>query len=328
MVSMKLPTIASRCALMIANAALAIHPAAAADTVILGPAGPWNINYDTDSCQLARTFGAGKDQVLLQMQTYNMSSIYTVMVAGQAFKLKKPIMLDEGPRKQKYLGEKPNEFKGKFVYQFGPAGGLQAGWTRGAMIQAAGEADPVPALLVGGLSLAGTRSTQDQSDWTTPKNLVLPDLALEAALNWFLVRNPEGKGVKLNTGSLAQPIAALRSCSLDLVKSWGIAVDDPDLAPVVSPVPTSNPGTWVTSNDFPSKELFAKTNAIIRFRIMVDAAGKSTSCKIQDETRNSELAAVTCRLMMQRSSFSPARNAAGLPVPGYYTNAISWVTPH
>lgn len=296
-------------------------------TLNLAPSGPWNINYDADVCQLARTFGSGKDQVLFQLLTYNMQPSYTVLLAGQRLALKRPLLIEDGPvkPKQKYLGAKPEEsFKGKFVFQFGPDGAPQTSFPSAATVQINADPAPVPALIAGPLGLGGAIAEPDENGMQ-PKKLKAADVPLEEAVTWFQLRKPEGDTLKLATGSMAKPLAALRACSVDLVKSWGIAVDDPALAPVQFPIPKTSPGTWAVPSDFPASDLRARTNAIVRFRLMVDAEGKITSCKIQDATRSDSLAVKTCELMTQRGAFKPALNAAGQPVAGYYTNAIKWV---
>ncbi len=301
--------------------------AATPTTLNLAPAGPWNINYDADACQLARTFGSGKDQVLFQLQTYNTQPSYTVLLVGEPLALRRPILLPDGPPKpkQKYLGAKPEEsFKNKFVFHFGPGGAAQASTPSAATIRTTTSTEPLPALIVGPLGLAGKRDEPDENGMR-PSRTEPADLSLEASIEWFEARKPEGDAIKLATGNLAKPLAALRACSVDLVKSWGIPLDNPALAPVQFPVPKTSPGTWAVPDDFPANELKAKANAIVRFRLMVDAEGKITSCKIQDATRNDTLAAKTCALMTQRGAFNPALNAAGQPVAGFYTNAIRWV---
>ena len=297
-------------------------------TLNLAPAGSWNINYDADVCQLARTFGSGKDEVLFQLLTYDMQPTYTAFLVGNAFALKRPIVNDSSSQKakHKYLGAKQaDKFKGKFSFQFGPSGRPQLSSPDGATIQMGKNPTPVPALIASGLQLAGEPEPDNDADGTTAEKLRPAEPTLEAATSWFLVRNREGDAVKLSTGNLAQPLAALRACSVDLVKSWGIAVDDPALAPVTFPRPKSSPGTWATSRDFPASAMKAHANAKINFRLMVDAKGKITDCKIQDQTKNTDFSKITCSLMRARGSFDPALNAAGQPVAGYYTNAIRWV---
>lgn len=301
----------------------------ASNTNNLPPNGPWNINYDADVCQLARTFGSGKDRVLLQLQSYNMQTGLHVLIAGNAFATKHPIPLPPpatGKAKQKYLGEKPGDaFRDKFTIQFGPVGKEQEFTPRAAMLRLSADEEPVPALM-GGETSVDDRHEADPTGMT-PERVEAPDTALEAAVTWVQVRMPDGALTKLATGSLAQPLAALHACSTDLVKSWGIPIDDPALAPVVLPAPRTSPAQWVTWKDFPVDELRAKTNAMVRFRLMVDAKGKVTSCHIQDATRNVELTRVTCQLLKARAAFNPARNAAGGAVPGYYTNALLWASP-
>jgi TonB family protein len=48
-----------------------------------------------------------------------------------------------------------------------------------------------------------------------------------------------------------------------------------------------------------------------RFLAMVDATGKPTHCEIVDSSGFDVLDAATCRLIMERARFSPARTPTG-----------------
>lgn len=298
------------------------------DTLSLAPSGQWNINYGTDVCQLARVFGTGSDQVLLQLQSYGMTAGFRLTTIGQPFELKGPIMIEDSENpKRRYLGAKEeDERKSKFLYQFGPAGEEQTAYPLAALVQTSGSNDPTPALITDTVGISAKPAPQSAEEKKITR--VEPGTPLpEGSAMWLQISVPRGRTVRLMTGSMTQPYAALQACNRDLVQSWGIKVDDPALAPAILPVPQTSPGTWVNSSDFPSSDLRTSTNAIVNFRLMVNEVGRVTACKIQEATQNEKLSQVTCNLMTQRAKFAPAVNAAGRPVPGYYINSVRWVVP-
>jgi hypothetical protein len=71
-------------------AALAVlalgSPALAREPLVLAPSTPWNLNYADDSCQLARGFGQGADQVILYLEQFSPGQHYNVRLIGKPFK--------------------------------------------------------------------------------------------------------------------------------------------------------------------------------------------------------------------------------------------------
>lgn len=67
-------------------------------------------------------------------------------------------------------------------------------------------------------------------------------------------------------------------------------------------------------------------SSLIRFRLMVDATGKPSSCHVQEATLTAAYMELTCRVLMQRARFVPALDAKGQPVVSYYTNAVNWLS--
>jgi hypothetical protein len=129
--------------------------------------------------------------------------------------------------------------------------------------------------------------------------------------------------VILQTGSFKAPMEALRTCTDDLVRSWGLdPVKQAKLR--TPPVVQGEPGTWLTSFDYPKGPLFWGQSAVVQFRLLVDAAGKATACHIQQATQGAEFSKLTCDLLMKRARFKPAIGEDGQPTPSYYLNFVRW----
>jgi len=133
-----------------------------------------------------------------------------------------------------------------------------------------------------------------------------------------------GRTVVFNTGSLGKAFAALRTCTSNLVKSWGL---DPDQQASLTrfATPMSSPGNWLQSNDYPGAMLASGKQAIVNFRLNVDEKGGATACEIQRSFAAKEFDKATCSLLMRRAKFKPALDRNGRPVPSYYINTVRWI---
>jgi len=84
---------------------------------------------------------------------------------------------------------------------------------------------------------------------------------------------------------------------------------------------------WVTTDDYPAADLRAGHMGMVRFRLAIDANGRVTGCSIVTSSGFEGLDAATCRNVMRRARFDPARDATGDTAPGAYEGTIRWVIP-
>jgi Gram-negative bacterial TonB protein C-terminal len=135
-----------------------------------------------------------------------------------------------------------------------------------------------------------------------------------------------GPKLLLQTGTMAKPLRGLRDCVDDMIRSWGI---DPQVQQNLSarPQPTGNPGTWVTSGDYPMKMLRERQNAHIRFRLIIGVDGKVISCAVQSAAGPTDFRDWTCDLIKRRAKFPPALDATGKPVKAYWSSSVRWGVP-
>ena len=91
--------------------------------------------------------------------------------------------------------------------------------------------------------------------------------------------------------------------------------------------PRGRPGLWVTPNDYPTRDIRAGNEGLVAFRLVIDANGRATDCEIVKGSGHPGLDAATCDKLVQRSSFNPARDAAGERVASHYTGTVRWVIP-
>lgn len=107
---------------------------------------------------------------------------------------------------------------------------------------------------------------------------------------------------------------------------------DPSPSPSASFVPRvarpkSNPGTWATTIDYPSRAIREQRQGVTAFRVTVGTDGRVTDCMIIRSSGSQDLDEATCAKVSKRARFEPATDDAGNKVIGSYANSIRWVLP-
>jgi TonB family protein len=269
----------------------AFAPDAPNPTELLAREGDWEINYDRDSCQLLAQFGKDDKKVILHFLRYQPSDRFRLVLHGKRLPKSESVTeakIDFG------LGAKPE--------------------AREAML---GTTNGLPSMFF---------DTMRIDAWKYQKGVDAPDItpAQEAAVTGVTVAI-RGKSFRLATGSLRKPMAALRTCTTDLIESWGY---DPKVQAGLTRkvTATGSPGNWLTSNDFPSAALRNGHNGLVQFRLDVNAEGKVAGCYVLERTSPDDFADLTCRALAKRATFLPALDAEGKPVGSYYVSQAKWTT--
>jgi protein TonB len=91
--------------------------------------------------------------------------------------------------------------------------------------------------------------------------------------------------------------------------------------------PRGTPGTWVTSDDYPAAALRSGEQGRTGFRLDIGADGHITACTVTQSSGSAELDQTACRMLMRRARFTPARDAAGMPIASDYANNVVWTLP-
>jgi TonB family protein len=107
------------------------------------------------------------------------------------------------------------------------------------------------------------------------------------------------------------------------------ATEAPPPAPTMPPTsgtarPANNPGSWVTTNDYPSRALAQERQGATSFRVSVNAQGAVTACEITQSSGHADLDAATCSAVQKRARFDPAPDDAG---DRSYRNRVQWRLP-
>ena len=83
-------------------------------------------------------------------------------------------------------------------------------------------------------------------------------------------------------------------------------------------------GAFHNETDYPSAARRAEEQGTVRVRYTVGADGRVSGCTVTQSSGSRSLDSTTCRILERRFRYSPARNAAGIPVPQSMTQSVRW----
>jgi TonB family protein len=294
----------------LAVAALIASPAQARGLRKMQPTSQWVVNYDQDTCRLAREFGDGKQRVTVIFEQFVPGDIFQLTFLGRAFD---PSAVSTGI---------------KAAIRFGPN-------------EAADEDNSVtfvtvgstPGILLGAFQRLAPPGAQEKlaakqaSD--AKRNYEYPPIgsARERAATLLQLSKVLPYDIELETGPMDRPLDVLRQCSWDTVKSWGLSIDEQKgLTQKAYPsVPSSS---WLNVNDYPKEMLNQGYEGIVNFRLIVDASGAPTSCHVQSSTRPKAFDDIVCQQVLKKARFHPALDANGKPVKSYYRQSAYFRIAH
>lgn len=267
------------------------NPVNAQELVRLAPATPWALDYAKDSCRLVRTFGTGEQEVTVGLTSYASGAMFQLSAVGN---LTRPVSTADTITIA--LGELEKFKVGFLKVDFGGRPGL-------LITNPISVGTPPPA------AIEQMRRSLPVDSYSDP--------AVEAQVKTIGFIDGFQQEFEIETGSLRAPLKALKDCTVELVSHWDI-----DHAAhqglTKGPTPQSGPEPWLQWSAYP-REMRQPT--MINFRLIVDTEGKVADCLVADAEEGSEFARVTCELLREKASFTPALDANGQPVRSYY---VSW----
>lgn len=110
----------------------------------------------------------------------------------------------------------------------------------------------------------------------------------------------------------------------------GAADPSPSTVEAASPAPlapATNPGSWVTNDDYPAAAMRDEREGVTGFRLTVGPDGLPQRCEVIASSGHVDLDTTTCRLLMERARFQTRRDDKGVRIGGTYTNRIRWQIP-
>ena len=104
----------------------------------------------------------------------------------------------------------------------------------------------------------------------------------------------------------------------------------PDPLPSFAPRaanPLGRPGEWVTTNDYPARDLREGNQGITRFSLLIGSDGRVESCVVTQSSGFAGLDEATCRNLARRGRFDAATDESGSRVAGSFSGSIRWEIP-
>ncbi len=275
-----------------ASLTIPASPSLAAQEIRFKPVTPWHVDWTKTSCTLIRGFGDKDDPQVLQFEQFSQGQAFQLLVTAKALR---STVQDDRPTLTYTNSDNSVQFGQKLPRALM---GLNA--------------KRVPTLFVPQSDLFGDAAGNART--------------VEAAITQIRVKAPgTGRTIIFETGPLDKPFDAMRACTDNLVKTWGL---DPDKMRQLTrePVPLTRPATWLRSSDYPRRPLISGEQALVTFRLLVDGNGNPTDCLVQRSYSNDEaFDRLTCKKILERARFDPALDAEGKPTNAYYVDTVIWV---
>ena len=276
------------------------QPAAAqAGATVFKPTGQWALDYGDDYCRLARTFSDGKNDLALAVERIEpgpMARLILISDAIKPFRSAEEIGWHFTPadpeRKARYT--RSTTADGKSYYNLGP-------------FMLASFGPPTPG--------------QPPAPFDRAK-----EQATAKAMTGFVLDNGLNTPIQVETGDLSAPIGALQACADDLAKSWGL--DPAKLRTQTAPaIPDKGGSGWLPQGTVGFGDFGKLGGGANQVRLMVDATGKATSCKIHWPTLDASTNDKICKAALANAKFTPAMDASGQPMPGYWIGSPMFMGP-
>lgn len=298
----------------IVSACIALPGVSFAKGFNLQPSTGWLMDYAPDSCRLMRSFGSGNDKIIAQMIGYQPGEQFEFNLIGQ------PMSYVPSSDYVKVRFGSDGQFARRRAFP---------GW-----------ANDAPAFY-----LAARLDNGGSDRWVS--EMGDDNKLLNNPKRWLIIDNDDGpplasgtvssvssvtvligqRTVDLKLGSMSKPMAALRECTDDLVKGWGL--DPAKQAALASrPQPLGDPFAWLRVT-YPTDLAVNGERALVHFRLMIDAQGRPTSCTVQSKIEIADhFSTPGCAALMRNARFTPARTSTGEAEASYYTLRVAWFFPH
>jgi hypothetical protein len=271
---------------------------AAARTLELAPASPWNLHYDADSCVLRRAFGEGEQQTQLEMRRFQPGiSLQTTVVTKAARTTK---------RNYRYRFGDEAEWKEEEYPLYGHfADGFKGVIFLHSLLEIPLDEDSEP---------------EEWIRFSIENDVLAMEAEAGAKLRSFTIARAFSDELILKTGPLKEPLLGLNQCIDELVTHWGIDVEaHKTRSRSAVPVNLKKAGRMI---DYPPKMLRQSLPGLVNIRLDIDETGRVTQCHIQMPLSDPEFEETSCADIQHALDFDPALDKDSKPMKSYYVTAV------
>lgn len=116
----------------------------------------------------------------------------------------------------------------------------------------------------------------------------------------------------------------VQDLALIALLSFAVAATSQQEPPKPFPIEAAS---WVKPDDYPGEALRAGEQGSVHVKLTVNEAGMPTNCAVATSSGSAVLDGTTCRILLERSRFRAAVDAAGKPVSSVYEGRFRWALP-
>jgi len=291
---------------LFAAAAMVAAPAAQAqDETVFRPSGNWIADYGDDYCRLVRTFSDGTREMSLALERLQPGAQVRLIAVGE--------------------GMRPFRGAEQIAYQFLPSG--SSGKTRYVRSETP---DGKSFVSFEPVTLAPPPAFTPPAPGTPPAPPPVysrtQELETARGVTGFLLTEGLISPVKVETGSLRAPIAALQVCADDLLTVWGLDAEKHKTmtaAPFLNP----RPDGVLPQGTVPFTEFEKFGGGANQVRLLIGTDGKVTACSIYTPSLSQTLNQKICELAKERASFQPAKDASGAAMASVWMGSPMFLGP-
>lgn len=88
-----------------------------------------------------------------------------------------------------------------------------------------------------------------------------------------------------------------------------------------------NPGTWVTTDDYPFESLILHQEGVSAISFIIDTQGRAKNCKLESSSGHAGLDKAACEAFLARAHYRPATDKKGRPIESTGSQRIRWQLP-
>jgi TonB family protein len=256
------------------------------------PSTNWVLDYAEDSCALRRNFESSGEQATLELRQFGPGDSVQVILVSDTLS-----RTGRAPRVRFEPDDDYFEPMASLLLDDGQLGGVMYSDTLR------------PPALKG-------REAPD-GDWPEGERE-----ARERAITGLSVTGSFERALTLRTGTLGEPMKAMRTCLDELLTHWGL--DAAAQRTRSRPVKPIDQMTWAkrVRDSYPTEMLRANKSGRVNIRLIVGPDGRPSSCIPQKGSANFAFEEHACKMAMQYARFEPALDAAGSPIPSFISTAI------
>jgi len=284
-------------AMILAVVAGVASPAMAQNGRALAPSGPWNLEYDEDSCALRRMFGSGEDQAYLEFRRFGPQLGLQTTIASEGMRAR-------NPSRFRYRLSDEVDWRDTTGINITMDSGFSGVLFNTSLIELPEEVRDQPQIV----------------EYLASIDRKGIELGAAARVDTISLRGAYRRELTLHLEKLDAPIAALNECIDELMTHWDIDIEaHKSLTRPAVPTNFRETGRML---DYPPKMLRQSMPGIVNVRLAVDETGRITACHIQMPLSDPAFEESSCADIQRALEFDPALDKDGKPIASYWLTTV------